>query len=135
MRRFYSFFPKTTLNPFEYYAMERLTRLLNTVDLVKKNLNTALSIEGILLTMYDKRNNICNDVVSEVKKHFEKIAFDSMIPRNVRLSEAPSYGKPIILYDVKSKGAESYLKLAKEVIVKNSSSGINWPMHKIASLN
>lgn len=119
----------------EYYAMEGLTRLLNTVELVKKNLNTALSIEGILLTMYDKRNNICNDVVGEVKKHFEKQAFESMIPRNVRLSEAPSYGKPIILYDVKSKGAESYLKLAKELIVKNSGSSMSWPLHKVASLN
>jgi len=120
----------------EYYAMEGLTNLLNTVDLVKKNLNTALSVEGILLTMYDKRNNICNDVVEEVKKHFEQNAFEAIIPRNVRLSEAPSFGKPIILYDVKSKGCESYLKLAKEVISKNKSKeGFSYAMHKIASLN
>ncbi len=107
----------------EYYAMEGLTRLLSTVELVKKSLNTSLSVEGILLTMYDKRNNICNDVVGEVRKHFEDLAFDSMIPRNVRLSEAPSFGKPIILYDVKSKGCESYLKLAKELIKRNTTTG------------
>ena len=121
----------------EYYAMEGLTRLLNTVDLIKESLNSALSIEGILLTMYDRRNNICKDVVSEVKKHFEASAFESIIPRNVRLSEAPSFGKPIILYDVSSKGCESYLKLAKEVITRNTSKDeyVSIAMHKIASLN
>jgi len=105
----------------EYYAMEGLTRLLNTVDLVKKSLNKNLTVEGILLTMFDQRNNICNEVVKEVKEHFKAEVFESIIPRNVKLSEAPSFGKPIILYDVKSKGCESYLKLAKEVINRNNS--------------
>jgi len=103
----------------EYYAMEGLSRLINTIEIVKRSLNESLSIEGILLTMYDKRNNICNEVVNEVQKHFENKVFDAVIPRNVRLSEAPSFGKPIILYDVRSKGCASYLKLAKEVITKN----------------
>lgn len=103
----------------EYYAMEGLTTLLNTIELVKKGLNSGLAIEGILLTMFDQRNNICHEVVGEIKKHFSSV-FESVIPRNVKLSEAPSFGKPIILYDVKSKGCESYLKLAKEVIARNS---------------
>jgi chromosome partitioning protein len=103
----------------EYYAMEGLSRLLNTVDLVRKNLNTSLKVEGILLTMFDSRNNICHEVVREVKEHFKDQVFESVIPRNVKLSEAPSFGKPILLYDVKSKGCESYLKLAKELINRN----------------
>jgi len=104
----------------EYYAMEGLTRLMNTVEVVRRSLNANLGMEGILLTMFDKRNNICHEVVNEVRKHFESKVFESVIPRNVRLSEAPSFGKPIILYDVRSKGCDSYLKLAKEVIIRNS---------------
>jgi len=103
----------------EYYALEGLTRLLNTVELIKKSINKNLVVEGILLTMFDARNNICHEVVKEVKSHFPSEVFESVIPRNVKLSEAPSFGKPIILYDVKSKGCESYLKLAKELISRN----------------
>ena len=117
----------------EYYAMEGLSRLMNTIELVKRNLNTSLSIEGIVLTMYDQRNNICHEVVKEVREHFRAEVFDSIIPRNVKLCEAPSFGKPIILYDVKSKGCESYLKLAKELINKNSS--VIETLHSIANAN
>ncbi len=100
----------------EYYAMEGLTQLLDTIRLIKKGLNPELKIGGILLTMFDKRNNISHQVAEEVRKHFGTLVFNTVIPRNVRLSECPSYGKPIILYDVGSRGAESYLELAKEIL-------------------
>jgi chromosome partitioning protein len=100
----------------EYYALEGLSQLLNTLKAVKKGLNPALKIVGIVLTMYDSRNNLSSQVEEEVRRHFNRTIFDTIIPRNVRLSEAPSHGKPIILYDVNSKGAQCYLKLAKEVI-------------------
>ena len=100
----------------EYYALEGLTQLLNTLKAVKKGLNPALKIIGILLTMYDTRNNLSSQVEEEVRRHFKGTVFNTIIPRNVRLSEAPSHGKPIILYDINSKGAQSYLRLAKEVI-------------------
>jgi len=100
----------------EYYALEGLGQLMNTVKLVKKHLNTALDVEGVVLTMYDARTNLSMEVVEEVKKHFKNKVYRTVIPRNVRLSEAPSHGLPIILYDDKSKGAESYLDLAEEVI-------------------
>lgn len=100
----------------EYYALEGLSQLLDTLKAVKKSLNPDLKIVGILLTMYDARNNLSSQVVEEVRGHFKGTVFDTVIPRNVRLSEAPSYGKPIILYDIQSKGAKSYLELAKEVI-------------------
>lgn len=100
----------------EYYALEGIGQLLNTVTLVKENLNPNLSIEGILLTMYDQRNNLSKEVVEEINKHFQGSIFESIIPRNVRLSEAPSYGQPIAIYELKSKGAQAYQKLAKEVI-------------------
>ena len=100
----------------EYFALEGLGQLLNTVNLVKKHLNKDLDIEGALLTMYDARTNLSNQVVKEVKKYFENKVYKTVIPRNVRLSEAPSYGMPISLYDPKSKGAKSYEKFTKRQI-------------------
>jgi chromosome partitioning protein len=100
----------------EYYALEGLADLQRTITLVRDRLNPKLKIGGILLTMFDARNNLSHQVAEEIKNHFKGTVFNSMIPRNVRLSEAPSYGKPIILYDVNSKGAESYLDLAKEFL-------------------
>ncbi|MFG6113619.1 ParA family protein [Halobacillus sp. MO56] len=100
----------------EYYALEGLSQLLNTVRLVQKHLNKDLMIDGVLLTMLDARTNLGIQVIEEVKKYFQEKVYSSIIPRNVRLSEAPSHGQPIILYDPKSRGAEVYLELAKEVI-------------------
>lgn len=100
----------------EYYALEGLSQLMNTVTLVRKHLNPKLEIEGAVLTMFDARTNLSIQVVDEVKAYFKEKVFNSIIPRNVRLSEAPSYGMPIISYDSKSKGAEMYMELAKEVI-------------------
>ena len=100
----------------EFYALEGLGQLINTINLVKKHLNKGLEIEGAVLTMYDIRTNLSNQVVKEVKKYFENKVYKSVIPRNVRLSEAPSYGMPISIYDPKSKGAKSYEKLAKEFL-------------------
>ncbi|MBP3952608.1 ParA family protein [Bacillus suaedae] len=100
----------------EYYALEGLSQLLNTVRLVQKHLNTNLAIEGVLLTMLDARTNLGIQVIEEVKKYFREKVFDTIIPRNVRLGEAPSHGKPIITYDPKSRGAEVYVDLAKEVV-------------------
>ncbi|TSB47533.1 ParA family protein [Alkalicoccobacillus porphyridii] len=100
----------------EYYALEGLSQLLNTVRLVQKHLNTDLAIEGVLLTMLDARTNLGIQVIDEVKKYFREKVFDTIIPRNVRLGEAPSHGKPIIVYDAKSRGAEVYVDLAKEVV-------------------
>lgn len=100
----------------EYYPMEGLSQLLKTIDLIKNHFNPNLKIEGILLTMFDRRNNISHQVSEEVRKHFEDLVFKTVIPRNVRLSESPSFGKPIILYDANSRGAETYLELAKEVM-------------------
>ncbi|MFC0186663.1 ParA family protein [Fictibacillus aquaticus] len=100
----------------EYYALEGLSQLLNTVRLVQKHLNTELMIDGVLLTMLDARTNLGIQVIEEVKKYFQDKVYKSIIPRNIRLSEAPSHGKPIIIYDPKSRGAEVYLELAKEVI-------------------
>ena len=103
----------------EYYALEGLGQLLNTVNLVKKHLNKNLQIEGALLTMYDMRTNLSNQVVKEVKKYFGDKVYKTVIPRNVRLSEAPSYGMPITEYDPRSKGAKSYDKFTKEFLKKN----------------
>lgn len=103
----------------EYYAMEGLGQLIKLVGLIHKNLNPNLKEEGILLTMFDSRNNLCHQVAGEVREHFKDQVFKSVIPRNVKLSECPSHGKPILLYDVNSKGAMSYLSLAKEIITKN----------------
>ncbi len=109
----------------EFFALEGLGKLLNTVKIVQNRLNTQLKIEGILMTMYDGRLRLCNQVVSEVRKHFEDMVFNSIIHRNTRLSEAPSFGKPVILYDSDSKGAINYLNLAKEILQKNNLTKIN----------
>ena len=103
----------------EYYALEGLGQLLNTIELVKKHMNKDLRIEGALLTMYDARTNLSNQVVKEVKRYFEDKVYKNVIPRNVKLSEAPSYGMPITMYDPRSKGAKSYEKFAKEFLKKN----------------
>ena len=103
----------------EYFALEGLGKLLNTIKSVQKIHNPELDIEGMVLTMYDSRLRLSNQVVEEVKKHFSEMVFDTIIQRNVRLSEAPSYGESIIKYDASSKGAANYLNLANEVVVKN----------------
>ena len=103
----------------EYYALEGLGQLLNTINLVKKHLNKNLEIEGAVLTMYDMRTNLSNQVVKEVKRYFDDKVYKTVIPRNIKLSEAPSFGMPIGLYDPKSKGARAYEKLAKEVMKAN----------------
>jgi chromosome partitioning protein len=100
----------------EYYALEGLSQLMETVKLVQRHLNPSLDVEGVVLTMFDARTNLSIQVVDEVKKYFRNKVYRTVIPRNVRLSEAPSYGLPIILYDAKSKGAECYMQLAEEVI-------------------
>ncbi|SHH29351.1 chromosome segregation ATPase [Thermosyntropha lipolytica DSM 11003] len=100
----------------EYYALEGLSQLINTVNLVKKRFNPELQIEGIVFTMFDGRTNLSIQVVDEVKKHFRKEIYRTLIPRNIRLSEAPSHGKPITLYDPRSRGAEAYRELAREVV-------------------
>ena len=104
----------------EYFALEGIGKLLNTIKIIQSRLNTSLQIEGFLLTMYDSRLNLSNQVVQEVKKHFQNMVFTSIIPRNVKLGEAPSFGKPVILYDASSTGAVSYLNLAREVLQKNN---------------
>jgi chromosome partitioning protein len=103
----------------EYYALEGLGQLLNTISMVKKQLNERLDVEGVLLTMYDGRLRLSNQVVEEVKKHFGEKVFRSVVTRNVRLSEAPSFGKPIILYDALSTGTRNYMDLAKEVLTNH----------------
>jgi len=100
----------------EFYALEGLSQLLQTFSRIKKNLNRGLRIEGVLLTMFDKRNNLSHQVAEEANKYFKNLVFQTRIPRNVRLGEAPSFGKPILLYDITSPGAQSYLALAKEII-------------------
>jgi chromosome partitioning protein len=102
----------------EYYALEGLSQLLSTIRMVQKHLNPDLRIEGVLLTMYDKRLNLSSQVAQEAISYFGDKVYDTIIPRNVRLSECPSFGRPVLLYDVQSAGAKSYLKLAKEVIEK-----------------
>ena len=104
----------------EYYAMEGIADLQRTISLVKGSLNRDLTVRGIILTMFDSRNNLSRQVQSEVRSHFKEAVFHVVIPRNVRLSEAPSHGKPILLYDVSSRGAQSYFELAKEVLAASS---------------
>lgn len=103
----------------EYYALEGLGQLLNTINLVKKHLNKELEIEGAVLTMYDIRTNLSNQVVKEVKRHFNDKVYKTVIPRNIKLSEAPSFGMPISVYDPRSKGAKCYEKLAKEIMSRD----------------
>ena len=109
----------------EFFALEGLGKLLNTIKIVQGRLNTSLAIEGILMTMYDGRLRLCNQIVSEVRRHFDNLVFSTIIHRNARLAEAPSTGKPIILYDANSKGAMNYLNLAKEILQKNNLTIIN----------
>lgn len=104
----------------EFFALEGLGKLLNTIKIVQKQLNVDLQIEGILMTMYDGRLRLSNQVVSEVRKHFDDLVFNSIIHRNSKVSEAPSVGKPVILYDADSKGSVNYLNLAKEILQRNN---------------
>lgn len=104
----------------EFFALEGLGKLLNTIKIVQNRLNTELKIEGILMTMYDGRLRLCNQVVSEVRRHFDEVVFNTIVHRNSKLAEAPSFGRPVILYDANSKGAMNYLNLAKEILQKNN---------------
>ncbi len=104
----------------EYFALEGISKLLNTIRIIKSKLNPSLEIEGFLLTMYDARLRLANQIYEELKGHFGAMVFDTVIPRNIRLSEAPSHGLPVILYDPLSRGATSHISLAKELIAKNS---------------
>ncbi|MCB8994530.1 MAG: ParA family protein [Bacteroidales bacterium] len=103
----------------EYFALEGLGKLLNTIKIIQSRLNPDLEIEGFLLTMYDARLRLSNQVVEEVKKHFQEMVFDTIVQRNIKLSEAPSFGKPVVLYDAESKGAINYLNLAREILQRN----------------
>jgi chromosome partitioning protein len=107
----------------EYYALEGLSQLLKTIQLIKQALNPRLTVEGILLTMFDSRNNLSHQVAQEVRTYFKGKVFNTIIPRNIRLSEAPSHGKPVLLYDIHSKGAESYLNLAREILADGKVDG------------
>lgn len=104
----------------EYYALEGLTALISTIGLVRESLNPEIDIEGLLLTMYDGRNTLCRQVAADIREHFGEKVFQAVIPRNVRLSESPSYGLPALLYDPSSKGALAYAELSKEVAAKHS---------------
>jgi len=115
----------------EYFALEGLGKLFNTIKLIQSSLNPALEIEGILLTMYDTRLRLANMVVEDVKSHFEDIVFDTIIQRNIRLAEAPSFGQSIIMHDAGSKGAVNYLNLARELLQKNGMTKINKSDKKI----
>lgn len=107
----------------EYYALEGISMLLRTFNLIKDSFNPSLEIEGILLTMFDGRNILANQVADELKRHFGEKVYKTLIPRNVTLAEAPSHGKPVILYDIRSKGAQSYLELAKEIMKNEAGVG------------
>ncbi|OGW76058.1 MAG: hypothetical protein A3J72_00045, partial [Nitrospirae bacterium RIFCSPHIGHO2_02_FULL_40_19] len=107
----------------EYYALEGISSLIKTLELVRGSFNSYLDIEGILLTMFDGRNTLANQVAAELKNHFGDKVYKTMIPRNVTLAEAPSHGKPVILYDIHSKGAQSYLELAKEMMENENGTG------------
>jgi chromosome partitioning protein len=102
----------------EFFALEGLTQLMRTVELVRSSLNPRLEIQGVVLTMYDRRNSLSSQVAADVRAHFGKKVYDTIIPRNVRISEAPSFGKPALIYDLKCAGSQAYLKLAKEVVLR-----------------
>ena len=104
----------------EYFALEGISKLLNTIKIIKSKLNQNLEIEGFVLTMYDSRLRLANQIYDEVKRHFQELVFKTVIQRNVKLSESPSHGLPVILYDAESTGAKNHLALAKEIINKNS---------------
>jgi chromosome partitioning protein len=103
----------------EYYALEGISQIIRTIDLIRANLNYKLEIEGILLTMFDSRNNLSHQVAEEVRSHFKREVFNTTIKRNIKLSECPGFGKPILLYDIYSKGAHNYMDLAREVLSRN----------------
>jgi len=103
----------------EYFALEGLGKLLNTINIIQRGLNQDLEIEGFLLTMYDARLRLSNQVVEEVRKHFQQMVFETIVQRNIKLSEAPSFGKPAVLYDAESKGSVNYLNLAREILQRN----------------
>jgi chromosome partitioning protein len=109
----------------EYFALEGLGKLLNTIKIIQSRLNPDLEIEGFVLTMYDSRLRLSNQVVEEVKRHFQQMVFDTIIQRNIKISEAPSFGKPVIMYDAESKGSLNYLNLAREVLQKNGDTKIS----------
>ncbi len=109
----------------EYFALEGLGKLLNTIKIIQSRLNTSLEIEGFLLTMYDSRLRLSNQVVEEVQRHFQDMVFETLITRNIKLSEAPSYGKAVVEYDASSKGAVNYLNLARELLQKNNMTKID----------
>jgi chromosome partitioning protein len=104
----------------EYYALEGVARLLETISIIRSSANPRLAIEGMVLTMHDARLNLCKQVEQEVRTHFAEHTYQTVIPRNIRLSESPSYGEPIIMYDIESRGARSYLELAREFITRNT---------------
>jgi chromosome partitioning protein len=104
----------------EYYAMEGLAQLMATIELVQQSINTKLDVEGIALTMFDPRANISHQVAQEVRRVFPKLVFHAVVPRNVRLAESPSFGKPVLLYDIRSKGCEAYLQLARELLRRHA---------------
>lgn len=104
----------------EYFALEGLSQLVHTVELVRRQINLTLDLEGILLTMFDPRNNLAHQVVNDVREHFKEKVFETMIPRNVRLSESPSFGKPALLYDPASRGSQSYIQLAEELMARRA---------------
>lgn len=108
----------------EYFALEGLGKLLNTIKIIQSRLNPELEIEGFVLTMYDSRLRLSNQVVEEVRRHFQQMVFDTIIQRNIKISEAPSFGKPVIMYDAESKGSLNYLNLAREVLQKNGDTKI-----------
>lgn len=108
----------------EYFALEGLGKLLNTIKIIQSRLNPELAIEGFVLTMYDSRLRLSNQVVEEVRRHFQQMVFDTIIQRNIKISEAPSFGKPVIMYDAESKGSLNYLNLAREMLQKNGDTKI-----------
>ncbi len=118
----------------EFFAMEGLSQLLNTVQLIKSSLNPSLELEGILLTMSDSRNNLSKQVAAEIRKYFGQDVFEAVIPRNIKLSESPSFGKPIILYDINSKGSEAYLALAKEILFREKDRRESKKKNNLASI-
>ena len=117
----------------EYYALEGISQLLNTIRLVQQNFNASLAIDGVLLTMYDARLNLCRQVAKDAKEYFGPKVFRTVIPRNVRLAEAPSFGKPILMYDVQSVGAKSYLAVAQELLRRAETGGLGGPMEMPSS--
>ncbi len=116
----------------EYYALEGLTQLMKTIGLIQQRINPTLVIEGILLTMYDRRNKLSRDVENEARKHFGNQVFEVVIPRSVKVSEAPSHGKPVILYDISSKGALAYMELAKAVVAKYKKLGVRSTSNEVS---